>query len=259
MANSLIRGLLSKGAQAQNLFACDPDAKKLSTLHEECGIVTGSMADIAKQADVVLLAVKPQVMPEVCKSLAPLLAERSCLIISIAAGIPLSSMQSWLGDSVAIVRCMPNTPALVSAGATGMYANAKTTADQTQLAGGILAAVGIVCWLEQEQDIDAVTALSGSGPAYYFLMMEAMEAAAVKLGLSTDVARQLTLQTAMGAALLATGSNVPPAELRARVTSPGGTTEQAIKTFQSKGFEQLVEKAMEAAQRQSVELARNVT
>ena len=256
MANSLIRGLLAKGAESQNLFACDPDAKKLRMLHEECGIVTGSIADIAKQADVLLLAVKPQVMPEVCKTLAPLLAGRTCLIISIAAGIPLQSMQTWLGESAAIVRCMPNTPALVSTGATGLFANEKTTADQKQLAGGILAAVGIVCWLEREQDIDAVTALSGSGPAYYFLLMEAMEAAAVKLGLTTDVARQLTLQTALGAALLANGSNVPPAELRARVTSPGGTTEQAIKTFQNQGFENLVEEAMEAAQRQSVELAK---
>ncbi len=259
MANSLIRGLLSKGAAPANLLAFDVDAEKLQLLQTECGIGIGTMAEIAAQADVLVLAVKPQVMPEVCSELAALLSNRPCLLISIAAGIPLLSLQQWLGAETAIVRSMPNTPALVSAGASGLFANAHTSAVQKQLAEDILQAVGIVCWVPQESDIDTVTALSGSGPAYFFLLMEAMEASALKLGLSSETARQLTLQTALGAALLALDSDVPPSELRKRVTSPGGTTEQAIITFQNKGFAELVYEAMQAARQRSVELAENFT
>ena len=259
MANSLIRGLLSKGADPTNLLAFDVDTEKLQLLQTECGISIGTMADIAAQADVLVLAVKPQVMAEVCRALAPLLSNRSCLLISIAAGIPLLSLQQWLGLETAIVRSMPNTPALVSAGASGLFANARTSPEQKQLAEDILEAVGIVCWVPEESDIDAVTALSGSGPAYFFLLMEAMEASALKLGLSSETARKLTLQTALGAALLALDSDVPPSELRKRVSSPGGTTEQALNTFQNSGFAELVDEAMQAARQRSVELAENFT
>ena len=259
MANSLIRGLLAQGANPVNLLAFDVDAEKLHLLQQECGISIGPMAEISAQADVLVLAVKPQVMPAVCRELAPLLHKRPCLLISIAAGIPLHSLQQWLGAEAAIVRSMPNTPALVSAGASALFANASTSAMQKQLAENILQAVGIVCWVPRESDIDAVTALSGSGPAYFFLLMEAMEASAVRLGLSAETARKLTLQTALGAALLAVDSDLPPSELRKRVTSPAGTTEQAINIFQSKGFVELVDDAMQAARQRSVELAENFT
>ncbi len=259
MANSLIRGLLTKGAAPENLLAFDVDTQKLQHLQSECGIRVGTMREVAAQADVLVLAVKPQVMAQVCKELATLLGNRRCLLISIAAGIPLVSLQQWLGAETAIVRSMPNTPALVSAGASGLFANGRTSTEQKELAQNILEAVGTVCWVPQENDIDAVTALSGSGPAYFFLLMEAMEASAIKQGLSAETARQLTLQTALGAALLALDSDVPPSELRERVTSPGGTTEQALNTFQSRGFAEMVDEAMQAARQRSVELAENFT
>ncbi|MCB1665092.1 MAG: pyrroline-5-carboxylate reductase [Pseudomonadales bacterium] len=255
MANSLIRGLLAKGVTPGHIAACDIDPAKLSALTEECGIRTGTLEAVAEDADVLVLAVKPQVMEQVCATLQPLLPPTGTLIISIAAGIPLRSLEAWLGGQQAIVRCMPNTPALVSQGATGLYANAYTSDAQANLAGEILAAVGISCWLSSEEDINAVTALSGSGPAYYFLLMEAMEQAAVGMGLSPELARQLTLQTALGAATLAINSDVAPDELRRRVTSPGGTTEAAIRQFESEDFRGLVERAITAAQKRSVELA----
>jgi pyrroline-5-carboxylate reductase len=254
MANSLIRGLIAKGVPGQQIAACDLDVAKLAQLRTECGIRTGSMAEVATEADVVLLAVKPQGMAGVCEALRPAL-KPGALIISIAAGIPLRSLEAWLGSERAIVRCMPNTPALVLEGATGLFANANTTAAQSALAETILSAVGTSAWLASEDAINAVTALSGSGPAYFFLLMEAMEQAGVAMGLAPELARQLTLQTALGAAKLATASDVAPDELRRRVTSPGGTTEAAIRSFEGADFRAVVEQALFAAQKRSVELA----
>jgi pyrroline-5-carboxylate reductase len=228
----------------------------LQLLQHECGIRTGTSAEIAANADVIILAVKPQVMAAACESLRASIKKPDCLIISIAAGIPVSSMESWLGHDRAIVRCMPNTPALVGEGATGLFANARCSPTDIALAGDILSAVGITCWLRSEKDIDTVTALSGSGPAYFFLMMEALEKAAVALGLDADVARQLSIQTALGAGKLAADSDVAPDELRRRVTSPGGTTEQALLSFQRDGFERIVANAVEAAQKRAAELAK---
>lgn len=256
MANSLIRGLIAKGVPASHLYATDIDADKLAQLRQECGINTGTMAEVAANADVLILAVKPQVMATVCASLQPAISKAGCLIISIAAGIPLASLQQWLGNSRPMVRCMPNTPALVGEGATGLFANNHCQPADTALASDILSAVGITCWLRREQDIDTVTALSGSGPAYFFLMMEALEKAAVELGLSAEVARQLSIQTALGAGKLAANSDVTPDELRRRVTSPGGTTEQALLSFQRDGFEQMVARAVSAAQQRAAELAK---
>jgi pyrroline-5-carboxylate reductase len=254
MANSLIRGLIAKGVPGPQIAACDLDVVKLEQLQTECGIRTGTMAEVAAEADVVLLAVKPQGMAGVCEALRPSL-KQGVLIISIAAGIPLRSLEAWLGSERAIVRCMPNTPALVLEGATGLFANANTTAAQSALAEAILSAVGTSAWLASEDAINAVTALSGSGPAYFFLLMEAMEQAGVAMGLAPALARQLTLQTALGAAKLAAGSDVAPDELRRRVTSPGGTTEAAIRSFESADFRAVVEQALFAAQKRSVELA----
>lgn len=255
MANSLILGLIAKGVPATQVGACDIDQARLATLRQECGIRTGTVAELAADADVLVLAVKPQVLAEVCTTLQPLLSSRKPLIISIAAGIPLSSLEQWLGVHHAIVRCMPNTPALVLEGATGLFANANTSAAQKTLAGNILSAVGITRWLDSEDDINAVTALSGSGPAYYFLLMEAMEQAGVAMGLEPEMARALTIQTALGAARLAASSDVAPDELRRRVTSPGGTTQAAIESFESEGFRDLVSRALTAARKRSIELA----
>lgn len=255
MANALIRGLIAKGVRGQNITACDIDTEKLSALQSECGIQVDDMSAIARSADVILLAVKPQVMETVCKTLSSDLKEEGQVIISIAAGIPIASFEKWLGSDKAIVRCMPNTPALVSEGATGLFANDNTAGSQRALAESILSAVGICRWLASEGDIDAVTALSGSGPAYYFLLMEAMEQAGIEMGLDPAMARALTIQTALGAAKLAASSDVAPDELRRRVTSPGGTTQAAIESFEGEGLRDIVSRALLAAQKRSVELA----
>jgi pyrroline-5-carboxylate reductase len=255
MANALIRGLVAKGVPPQNISATDIDPLKLAELAAACGIRTGDIATVAAAADVIVLAVKPQVMAPVCEQVHALAGKADGLIISIAAGIPVVSLSRWLGEQRPIVRCMPNTPALVGQGATALYANANCTDDHRRLAADIMGAVGITCWLQAEQDIDTVTALSGSGPAYFFLMIEAMENAAIAMGLQAEVARQLAVQTALGAGALAASSDVPPAELRRRVTSPGGTTEQALLSFGRDGFDDMVARALSAAARRATELA----
>lgn len=255
MANSLIRGLLAKGANSANIWAADVDERKLELLRTTCHIQIATSAEIASTVDVIVLAVKPQVMKAVCVDLAKSLESRKVLLISIAAGITLGHMERWFGANSAIVRCMPNTPALVGKGATGLFANRQVTQAQHKLAGDILASVGLSLWVPNEADIDSVTALSGSGPAYFFLFMEAMQAAGKEMGLHPELARKLTYQTALGAAELALRSSEETADLRRNVTSPGGTTEQAIKQFTDGGLQQLVSKAVHAAQKRSVELA----
>jgi len=256
MANSLIRGLLARGASPDSLMAADIDSDKLAVLRSECGIATVNSRDIATTADVVVLAVKPQVMKDACRQLQPALQGRSCLVVSVAAGITCEHLQRWLGDGTALVRCMPNTPALVGQGATALYANSRVDATQRTLAENILSAVGLVTWLDNEEAMDAVTALSGSGPAYFFLLMEAMQDAALDMGLDVETARQLTCQTARGAAELAASSTATTAELRRQVTSPGGTTEMALQQFEAGGLRKLVAKALLAAQQRSRELAK---
>ncbi|MCP5347534.1 MAG: pyrroline-5-carboxylate reductase [Pseudomonadales bacterium] len=257
MANSLIRGLLGRGVAPGRLLAADIDSDKLEQLQSDCGIQVSTAAEIASTADVVVLAVKPQVMKTACRELHAALQGRDCLIVSVAAGITLEHLGNWLGRELALVRCMPNTPALVGKGATALYANDRVSTSQQQLAEAILSAVGLAIWLQSETDIDAVTALSGSGPAYFFLLMEAMQEVALEMGLDADVARQLTCQTALGAAELASRSQVSTAELRRQVTSPGGTTEQALKRFEQGGLRELVRQALLAAQQRSRELARD--
>lgn len=258
MANALIRGLINKGVPPSHIAASDIDDSRLAELHADCGIKTGSSTAVTGGADVLVLAVKPQVMAAVCEQLRPQLDNPDCLIISIAAGIPVSSLTRWLGERP-VVRCMPNTPALVGEGATGLYANALCNDAHKQLAGNIMDAVGISCWLQTEKDIDTVTALSGSGPAYFFLMIEAMEKAAASMGLDAEVARKLAIQTALGAGKLAANSDVPPDELRRRVTSPGGTTEQALLSFNRDGFEAMVARALQAAEHRAAELGGSVS
>jgi pyrroline-5-carboxylate reductase len=210
-------------------------------------------AEAIQGVDVIVLAVKPQAMKAVCEAIRPSLKPNQ-LVVSIAAGITCASMNNWLGAQP-IVRCMPNTPALLRQGVSGLFATSEVSAEQRQQAEELLSAVGIALWLNEEQQLDAVTAVSGSGPAYFFLLIEAMTAAGVKLGLPADIAAQLTVQTALGAAHMAAASDVDAAELRRRVTSPAGTTEAAIKSFQAGGFEALVEQALGAAAHRSAEMA----
>lgn len=255
MAGALIEGLLANGVAPGRLWASDTDVARLSALAVKGVRTAAANVELVAACDVLVLAVKPQVMATAVKDLQAALAARPLLLVSIAAGIQIASLQQWTSPAQAIVRCMPNTPALVLAGATGVVANGQVSAEQKALADAVLKAVGLVCWLDSEDQLDAVTALSGSGPAYFFLMMEAMQAAGVKLGLPAATAQALTLQTAFGAAKLALQSDVDTAELRRRVTSPNGTTEAALKQFESDSFRELVDRALGKAAARSRELA----
>ena len=254
MAASLIGGLRAQGMSAAQICASEPGAEQRARISAEHGItVYESNQQAISGADLIVLAVKPQIMKAVCLALAPHL-QANQLIVSIAAGISCASLNNWLGPQP-LVRCMPNTPALVRQGVSGLFANAQVSATQREQAEQVLSAVGMVLWLDNEAQIDAVTAVSGSGPAYFFLLIEAMSAAGVQLGLTPETATQLSIQTALGAARMAVSSDVDAGELRRRVTSPNGTTEAAIKTFQAGGFAALVEKALTAAATRSAELA----
>lgn len=256
MATSLISGLLTSGQLPENIWIADVNLQALQTLAEHQAInVANSNEALIEAVDVVVLAVKPQVLRVVAEQIAALVQDKKPLIVSIAAGITQHSLAQWLGADVAIVRCMPNTPALVLTGATALQANANVNDEQHDLAENIMRSVGIALWVEQESELDAVTAVSGSGPAYYFLLMEAMEHAALTLGLTETQARLLIQQTALGAAKIALESNESPAQLRQRVTSPGGTTEAAIACFEQAGFADLVTKALTAARDRAVTMS----
>ena len=256
MASSIIGGLVASGIDAGNIWVSDPNSDSLAALGKIAPVRTlNDNAELIANVDVVVLAVKPQIMKTVCQPLADSLQKHQPLFISIAAGISCAALSDWLGDKIAIVRCMPNTPALLRCGATGLFANDRVKAWQRDQAQQILSAVGIARWVDSEEQLDAVTALSGSGPAYFFLVMEVMAELGETMGLGPDLARDLTLQTALGAAKMAVDSDVPPAELRRRVTSPNGTTERAIAIFQQGGLHALFEQALKGAQQRSAELA----
>lgn len=254
MASSLIGGLLAQGVPASQLCASDSGAEQRAKVAQEFGIeVFVDNAQACLGADLIVLAVKPQGMKDVCSALAAHL-QPAQLVVSIAAGISCASLAQWLGLRP-IVRCMPNTPALLRQGVSGLFANAEVSSTQRAQALQLCQAVGLALWLEQEAQLDAVTALSGSGPAYFFLMIEAMSAAGQTLGLSTEVAAQLAQHTALGAARMACENTLDAAELRRRVTSPGGTTAAAIAAFQKGGFEALVAQAMQAAADRSAQMS----
>lgn len=258
MAASLLNGLIASGHDPKQLWVSDINPETLTNLSANLGIhTTHNNQEIVISSDVLVLAVKPQIMAQVTKEIAPYLKSQQ-LVVSIAAGITQAGLSKWLGIDTAIVRCMPNTPALVLTGATALYANDNVSQEQRDLAENILRSVGIALWVNDESALDAVTAVSGSGPAYYFLLMEAMEKAAVELGLNETIARLLIQQTALGAAKIALESSESPAELRRRVTSPGGTTQQAIETFERGGFNELVLKAILAAKNRSVEMSKQM-
>ncbi|MEE9310334.1 MAG: pyrroline-5-carboxylate reductase [Cocleimonas sp.] len=261
MARALISGLVQDSTDQTNndlnIRVTDPNESQLQDIKQSWNSVS-TFTDNSKAiagADVIVLAVKPQIMKLVCEPLQDDLKSQDSLIISIAAGVSIANLNLWLGEqAMPIVRCMPNTPALVQAGMTGLFANAEVSEEQHNLAESILRSVGSTLWLSHEDKLDAVTAVSGSGPAYYFLVMEAMQDAAQKLGLTAEESRLLVLQTAFGAAKLALESDDDAGTLRQRVTSKGGTTEAALNTLIKGELPELFEKALKAAEDRSVEL-----
>lgn len=256
MAAALIGGLVADGTDPQGIIASDPDQTKCDALSAATGIrTTTDNAQAAIAADVVVLAVKPQVLQQVATSLAGVVQKQRPLVMSIAAGVLSQTIDAWLGGNIALVRCMPNTPAMLQCGATGLFATNNVSETQRGQAESIMRAVGVTTWVPEEDLMDAVTAVSGSGPAYFFLVMEAMQAAAEQMGLDEQSARLLTLQTALGAARMAIESTDAPATLRERVTSPGGTTEQAIRSFENDQLREIVSRALHAARDRSVELS----
>jgi pyrroline-5-carboxylate reductase len=256
MARSLVGGLIVDGVPAQRLLVAEPDPDRRTALQRDFGIdVTADNAAAAATADVVVIAVKPQVMSGVARELSRPLAGRRALAISIAAGIRNTDLARWLGDGVAVIRAMPNTPALLGCSATVLCAGPGTVTRHRELAESILRSVGSVSWVEDEAQMDTVTALSGSGPAYFFLLAEAMADAAAAQGMAPELARLLAIETALGAARMAIESDEDIAALRQHVTSPGGTTAAAIDALEAGGFRALVADALDQAQARSRELA----
>jgi pyrroline-5-carboxylate reductase len=254
MARAIAQGLIKQGTPAQNIVMAGPRPEHLATLAEDLGVRTSTdNKSAAGQADILVLSVKPQLMASVCQGLAGALRP-DIVVISVAAGIRIASLRLWLQGHGAIARAMPNTPAQIGLGATGVYAQGLSQA-QLSAVETLLAATGLVQWVEDEARLDTVTAVSGSGPAYFFAFMEAMIEAAVAQGMSAHNAQALCVQTALGAASLALQSGLPPAELRRRVTSPKGTTEQALLQFEAGGLKSLVAKAMDACQARAKTLA----
>lgn len=256
MARSLIAGLVHQGVAPAHIHVAEPVTVLREQLTADFGVKTYAAAtEAAAQGAVWVLAVKPQVLRDVCASLTALARSTQPLVLSIAAGITSAQLDRWLGGDQAVVRAMPNTPALLGAGVTGLYATAGISAAQRQLADTVLTSAGRTVWIDDEARMDAVTAVSGSGPAYVFLLAEAMEAAARDQGLPADAARTLVVQTLLGASRMLAESGEAPAELRRRVTSPNGTTQAAIESFQADDFEAIVARAIEAATRRGQALS----
>lgn len=257
MARSLIGGLVARGTDPARIRVANPGQDKREALRRDFGVAVFTRAEEAVDgAGLWLFSVKPQVIRGVCGTLAPLARATRPLLVSIAAGITCAQLRHWLGDVEAhVVRAMPNTPALLGAGVTGLHANASLSAELREQAEDVLSAAGKTVWIEDEALMDAVTAVSGSGPAYAFLLAEAMETAARAEGLPADAARTLVVQTLLGAARMLAESGEAAGELRRRVTSPGGTTQAAIETFQNGGFETLVADAIHAARLRGAQLS----
>ena len=257
MGTSLISGLLANGHPASSLSGVDPDEnqrRKLAERHELR--VTAAIAEGVTGADVVVLAVKPQTVAAALAELRDALQGKRPLVLSIAAGIRTGTISRALGAACPVVRAMPNTPALLRTGATGLYAAADVSASQRETAARIMQAVGVAVWLDDETLLDTVTAVSGSGPAYFFLVVELLEKIAVDMGLSREQARLLSVETALGSARMLKETGEDATTLRQQVTSPGGTTEKALQAFREGGLEPLLRRALTACRDRSVELAR---
>jgi pyrroline-5-carboxylate reductase len=254
MSSSIVGGLVDAGMAPQSITVSDPVNESLTRLRTHWPInTTSSNIGAVKAADVIVLAVKPQVLVKVCEEVSSHLSQ-GVLILSIAAGMSSEKIDAALGSNQAVVRCMPNTPALVKQGASVLFANERVSSAQKHIANSVLDAVGSVAWIEDESLMDAVTALSGSGPAYFFLVIEAMIDAGVSLGLDLKLATELATQTAFGSALLVKESAEEVAELRRKVTSPNGTTQRAIESFETSQLRDIFKQAMQACAARSKEL-----
>jgi pyrroline-5-carboxylate reductase len=257
MATSLIAGLIADGHDPRALIVSDPDGVKREALVERFGVrATEDNSTALRDAGLVVLCVKPQMAGPVCRGLSAAVGRQKPLIVSVMAGIREQSIQQWLGGEVPLVRAMPNTPVMIQSGAIVLHATPEASPDQRDRAETLLRAGGLTRWVEREEEMDAVTALSGSGPAYFFLLMEILEQAGAELGLDSESARLLTIQTALGAARMAMESSDSPRELRERVTSPGGTTERALDVLETGGIRELVTRAVSAARTRSEELSK---
>ena len=254
---ALIGGLLRQGLDPAMVTVAEPAEAARAALVQDFGVATTTdNAAAVTRASVVVLAVKPQIIAPVTRALAPALQAAKPLVISVAAGIRTADLASWLGANVPVVRAMPNRPALVGAGATGLYAAPSVDAAGRELAGRVLTAAGVVVWVPREDDLELVTALSGSGPAYFFRLAQLMEETAVSMGLDAAVARQLAAQTLAGAGALVAAESAPDlARMSAEVASKGGTTEAALSQFMALGLDRLVAQAMQAAAARGRELA----
>lgn len=256
MAKSLVGGLVSEGFKPSSIFVYDPIPAAVQFMTDQYGVqITNGNDSTISSSNTVVLAVKPQVLRSVLKAASGALQEHRPLLISIAAGIQTKDLDLWSGGGLAIVRVMPNTPALIQRGMSALFSNPHVSDEQLENAERILSAVGKTVQVRDEADLDAVTALSGSGPAYFFFLIEAMEQAARELGIDRDTAHILATETAVGASLLAAGSNESAAVLRARVTSPGGVTEAAFQVLESEGVRDSWIEAIAAGQRRSVEMS----
>jgi pyrroline-5-carboxylate reductase len=256
MARSLIGGLLKTGIASSAISVAEPRAEARQELGREFGVACFAENRLAAaEADVLLLAVKPQIMPSLHAELRDTLQRHRPLLISIAAGVRVDQLERWFGHGLPIVRCMPNTPALIGAGATGLYANLRVSPAQRAQAQHMLDAVGQTRWIDDERLMDTVTAVSGSGPAYFFALVEALEDAAVAQGMSRETARALAAQTCLGAGRMMVESGEAPGVLRQRVTSPHGTTQAALESFAADGLARITARAVAAATRRGEEMA----
>jgi pyrroline-5-carboxylate reductase len=254
MAASLIGGLIPKTVPANNIIVAEPREERRRELVEQFGVqVTADNSIACQNSDVVVLAVKPQLMSEVVQQLEGY--QEQTLFISIAAGVSIDSLQAWLGSHNRVVRVMPNTPALVGFGASALYASASVSENQKEIAGSMLNAVGISAWVNRESDLDIVTALSGSGPAYFMLFIKALVDKAIEAGLNDTVAKELAVQTAIGAATLAKLSDDDLTTLIQKVTSPGGTTAKAMEVLNNRDVPAIIAEAFDAAQKRSEAMA----
>ena len=256
MAESLIAGLIADGMAGEQICVADPDNSKCERLNQKYGVrTTTENHQAAKSSDILVLAVKPQMLDAVCLQLVSAIEAQRHLVLSVLAGIRVETLNAKLNKDVAVIRAMPNTPAMLQTGATALFANDGMSQKHKEEAEFIMRAVGLTIWVDDESHMDIVTALSGSGPAYFFLLMEVLEKSAAKLGLPQQTAHLLTLQTALGAAKMALESQEDCEVLRKRVTSPGGTTEKALAKLFDAEIETLYFQALSAAQQRSIELA----
>ncbi len=255
MAKSIISGVISNGYAANLISVVDPNETQLEKLREYGVNATTNVDDIIDKVDILVLAVKPQIMAALAKSIGKKIQLKNVLILSIASGVTIQQLEEWYGSKTAIIRIMPNTPALLKCGASGMYPNGNVAGQQKELAEHLMRSVGVVTWVKDEHLIDVIGAISGSGPAYYFLIMEVIKDVGVRMGLTEKQSKLLTTQTAYGAARMALETSDDLETLRLNVTSKGGITAAAINTFEQLGFRDIVNKALDNNLKRSKELA----